>query len=240
MQSSYISYDYNKSIERIDQIIQESENSFEEIKGRSDRSKLTYTNGFYVNCTVIFCDIRDSSKLTESHKRPKLAKLYRAYISEVVAILNGDGNCLEIDIIGDGILGVLEAQYTPQIDRAFSTAAQICSLIDILNCKFKKYDIENIKIGLGISFGRALMIKAGYSGSGINEIVWMGDVVNDACHLSSIPIIFSNHEIFTSDMFYQNLNQYNQKLLHFDYLNKCYRGNIINSEMHAWYNNNCQ
>jgi class 3 adenylate cyclase len=240
MQSSYISYDYTKSIERIDQIIQESENSFEEIKGRSDRSKLTYTNGFYVNCTAIFCDIRDSSKLTESHKRPKLAKLYRTYISEVVAILNGDGNCLEIDIIGDGVLGIFEAQYTHQIDGAFSSASRICSLIDILNCKFKKYDIENIKVGLGISFGRALMIKAGYNGSGINEIVWMGDVVNEACHLSSNPINFSNHEIFASNELFQNLNQHNQKLLQFDFLKNCYHGNIINLEMHAWYNKNCQ
>jgi len=240
MQSSYISYDYAKSIERIDQIIQESENSFEEIKGRSDRSKLTYTNGFYVDCTALFCDIRDSSKLTESHKRPKLAKLYRSYISEVVAILNGDGNCLEIDIIGDGILGIFEAQYTPQIDGAFSTAAQICSLIDILNCKFKKYDIERIKVGIGVSFGRALMIKAGYSGSGINEIVWMGDVVNEACHLSNLPIYSSNHEIFTSEFFYRNLNQDNQNLLRSDYSNNCYRGNIINRGMDAWYRTNCQ
>ena len=31
--------------------------------------------------------------------------------------------------------------------------------------------------------GPALMVKAGYSQSGINDIIWMGDVVNSACHL---------------------------------------------------------
>ena len=29
------------------------------------------------------------------------------------------------------------------------------------------------------------MVKAGYSGSGINDVIWMGDVVNTACHLAN-------------------------------------------------------
>jgi hypothetical protein len=33
--------------------------------------------------------------------------------------------------------------------------------------------------------GRALMIKAGYSGSGIADIVYMGDVVNAAAKLAA-------------------------------------------------------
>ncbi len=29
------------------------------------------------------------------------------------------------------------------------------------------------------------MVKASYSGNNINDVIWMGDVVNSACHLSN-------------------------------------------------------
>jgi hypothetical protein len=29
------------------------------------------------------------------------------------------------------------------------------------------------------------MVKAGYKGSKINDVIWMGDVVNSACHLAN-------------------------------------------------------
>lgn len=27
------------------------------------------------------------------------------------------------------------------------------------------------------------MVQAGYAGSGLNDVIWMGDVVNYACHI---------------------------------------------------------
>ncbi len=35
-----------------------------------------------------------------------------------------------------------------------------------------------------MDYGRVLMIKAGFAGSGINDVVYMGDVVNRAAHLA--------------------------------------------------------
>lgn len=58
----------------------------------------------------------------------------------------------------------------------------------VLNYKLKKagYDTP-IKAGTGASWGRALMIKAGLSGSGINDVVYMGDVVNLTTPQNSPP-----------------------------------------------------
>lgn len=86
MQTNFTYYDFEKSITRIDEILDESDKSFEELNSIPSRDKLTYKNGFYVNCTALFVDIRDSSSLPTKHKRPTLAKIYRSYISEVVAI----------------------------------------------------------------------------------------------------------------------------------------------------------
>ena len=241
MESNHISYEYIKSFERIDTIIATSDNSFEELDEIPSRDKLTLTNGFYVNCSALFVDIRDSSQIPNKHTRPKLAKLYRAYISEIVAIMNGINLCSEINIVGDCVSGIFNTPYKPNFDSVFTIAAQISSFVDVLNYKFKKNNIEQINVGIGLSYGRSLMIKAGYSGSGINDIVWMGEVVNEASKLSSYGNkAWSDDKMMISSIFYDNLNAYNQELLSWHYFRNCYQGNIIQSDMNNWYQEYCK
>lgn len=237
MKSNHIAYDYLKSFERIDIILDESDNSFEELKSIPSREKLTYNNGFYVNCSAIFVDIRKSSQLTDKHLRPKLAKLYRVFISEVVAVMNGNELCAEINIIGDCVSGIFDTPSKDDINSVFSIAARVTSLIKVMNCKFKKREIEQIEVGIGISYGRALMIKAGYNGSGINDVVWMGDVVNESSKLSNEA---ANNQIIVSKVFYDNLNEGNQSLLNSSLWNDYYSGYIINTRMDGWYEENCE
>jgi len=180
LQTNTIAYDYKKSFERIDDILDESDKSFEELNYIPARDKLTYKNGFYVQCSALFVDMRESSELPNKHKRPTLAKIYRSYISEIVAIMNGNIDCKEIEIDGDCISGIYNTPQKADIDSMFKDAYTISSLIKTLNCKYKKRDISEIRVGIGMDYGRALMIKAGYSGSGLNKIVWMGEVVNSA------------------------------------------------------------
>jgi class 3 adenylate cyclase len=241
MKTRLIVYDYEKSFERIDNILESSENSFEELDSIPSRNKLTFTNGFYVNCSALFVDIRDSSSLPSKHNRPKLAKLYRSYISEVVAIMNGSIFCSEVNVVGDGILGIFATPTTLSIDHVFGTSAEISSLIDVLNCKFRKKSISEIVVGIGMSYGRALMIKAGYKGSEINDLIWMGDVVNYAYKLASYGNrTYSDHETMVSEVFYNNLNDDNKNLLSPNYNRSCYHGNVVNAEMNEWYNENCK
>jgi class 3 adenylate cyclase len=241
MESNHIYYDYLKSVERIDNIISEGENSFKVLNTIPSRNELSFTNGFYVYCSALFVDIRNSSQLPDEHYRPKLAKLYRTYISEIVAIMNGNSKCSEINIIGDCVSGIFDAPSTPDIDGLLGTAAQIASLIDILNYKLDQNNIIQITVGIGMSYGRALMIKAGNSGSKINDVVWMGDVVNEASKLGSYGNkTYSDYEIMVSDIFYQNLKEEYKNLLSRNTQKNCYHGNIIDLEMDAWYRKNCQ
>ena len=62
---------------------------------------VTFTNGFYVDCTALFVDICDSSKLPDYQNRPVLAKIYRSFISELVALFNGASKSKEVNINGD-------------------------------------------------------------------------------------------------------------------------------------------
>jgi class 3 adenylate cyclase len=240
MKSNYLSYDYEKSRKRIDEILDAKDTSYEEVEKIPSRDKLTFNNGFYVTKTsALFIDIRGSSKMASDYKRPTLAKIYRSYISECVAVINGNDDCAEVNIHGDCVWGVFDAQYKSQIDGIFSTAAQLSSLIDTLNCKYKKKNINPISVGIGMDFGRVLMIKAGYDGSGLNDIVWMGEVVNDARKLCAHGnrTYYDNETMVSSD-FYGNLNDDNKKLLTWNANRNCYHGNVININMDNWLKDN--
>lgn len=240
MASNFISYDYEKSFQRIDEILATSENAFEELDSIPSREKLTFTNGFYVYCSALFVDIRGSSDLTDEHYRPKLAKLYRAYISEVVAVLNGNLQCAEISIHGDSVCGIFDTPKKWQINHVFSTGAEVASLVKALNCKLGRAEIKGVTVGIGMSYGRALMVKAGCKGSGINDVVWMGDVVNEASQLCSWGNkTWSDLQMMVSEVFYNNLNDHNQELLRWNSERGCYHGSVVSVPMDAWYEQHC-
>jgi class 3 adenylate cyclase len=167
LKSTGTTYNHVSSYNRIRDILDESDNNYEEVDALPAREKLTFKNGFYAYCSAMFVDIRKSSSLPDKYKRPRLAKLYRAYISEMVAVMNGDDNCHEINIVGDGVWSVYNTPYKPDIDGTFSRSAMVNSVAKMLNYQLKKHGYDEIQIGIGTSYGRALVIKAGYSGSGI-------------------------------------------------------------------------
>lgn len=226
MTSNNINYNFEKSEKRIDNILDTSDTSFQEVEKIPLRDKLTFTNGFYVpTISALFVDIRSSSNLPSIHKKSTLAKIYRSYISECVAVINDNIDCAEINIHGDSVWGVFNAKHKSQIDGIFTTALQISLLIKTLNCNYKKRKIEPIKVGIGIDLGEILMIKAGYSVSNINEVVWMGDVINQASKLCSYGNkMYSDKEIMCSPAFYKKLNKDNKKLLSYNNNRKCYHG----------------
>jgi class 3 adenylate cyclase len=240
MKSTYTTYDYKDSRDRIDEILNASDSEFEELDYIPVRERLTFANGFYVKCTAIFVDIRKSSELSSKHTHAPLAKIYRSYISETVAIMNSDNDCKEVSIEGDTVWGIFDTTTRAKIDNVITVAAQISSLIDTLNCKYQRKGISPITIGIGIDYGTALMIKAGYKGSTINEVVWMGDVVGGAAKLCDYGNkTWQDRETMISNVIYSNLNDHNKSLFIYNSFKGCYHGNIINPAMNSWINDNC-
>ncbi len=239
-----ISYDIEKSAKRMDDILNNDNSNFSDKSQIPSRDELTYTNGYYVNVTSIFIDIVGSSNMTDSHKRPTLAKMYRSFISECVAVLNSCDKCKEINIHGDCVWGVFDTPYKSDIDTVFYLAYTINSMIKVLNYKLEKKKYLPISIGIGIDDGRALMIKAGYSGSSINDVIWMGDVINSASHICNKAGRKGRKTIIVSSFIYQNLNEDNQKLLSsyydLDSNRTFYEGNIVNSSIEKWFDENCK
>lgn len=238
-------FDYNieKSAERIQEILDSNNSNYEDIDNIvPSRNSLTYNNGYYVNVTALFIDVVGSSKLIDNCKRPTLAKIYRSFISECVAIITSNLQCREVSIYGDCVWGIFETPVNTNIDSVFSTAAKLNSLVELLNLKLAKKNYPIISVGIGIDYGRALMVKAGYKGSSINDVIWMGNVVNNACHLANYAGRNERKKIIITSTIYTKLNEHNQSLLkpYYDIDQNCfnYEGNIINTSMENWITKN--
>ena len=184
MDSRFIAFDAETCDARIREILDEVGDYEESDNSIPSSNRLTFSNGFYVDCTAVFIDIRGSSSLPSTgHNRPVLAKLYRAFISECAAVLNGDPHCKQVFINGDCVSGIFETPTLPTVNTTLETAARLNSVINLLNWRLQKKNYTTIKCGIGVADGRALMLKAGHFGSNVNDIVWMGDVVNQASNL---------------------------------------------------------
>jgi len=177
-------YQVSDSDTRICDILNATDRSYETVDSIPSVSRLTYANGFYVERVVaVFIDIRGSSQLPSHHTRPVLGKLYRAYLSECVAVLNQDPNCKQIFIQGDCVSGMFDGNEQRFVDDAFFRTCQLNALVNILNWRLAQKGFTTIQCGIGMAYGRALMLQGGCSGTGINEVIWMGDVVNEASKL---------------------------------------------------------
>lgn len=235
MEAKYSFYDFDKSMERIDAILNSSDASYEDRKEIPARAALTFSNGYYVYCSVVFVDMRGSKALAAAHTRPVLAKMYKAYISELVAVIKSHAKVSEIYIEGDCVWGVFNTPKKNDIDEVFSVAAKAASLIDVLNIKYSNKGYSEIKAGIGVSYGESLLVKAGFEGSGINEVVWLGKLVGEAAMLCSYGSKTSaDSPVMVSEVFYNNLDEQNKGFLSWNSNRKCYHGGIAYTLMNDW------
>lgn len=107
-----------------------------------------------------------------------------------------------------------------------------------------------IQAGIGVALGRALVIKAGFSGSGINELIYMGDVVNRASKMCGLAYKEYPSPICVTDTVYVAVGTFiantNTKETYQDWLSeqnhpkhgKVYAGDFHRIKMKEWAENN--
>jgi len=120
MQTTFSSYNYAYSIDRINEILNSSDYNYQEKHSIPLREELTFTNGFYVDCSTMFVDMRGSQELSNKYKRPTLVRIYRSYISELIAVMRSHPKVCELNIQGDCVWGIYDTQYKADIDPLFA------------------------------------------------------------------------------------------------------------------------
>lgn len=154
---------------------------------------LTDSNKIYQGkVSVLFVDMRGSTKLPEQFNKEQLVKIYRSYIRTVVQAIRYSGGVVR-DFMGDGILAVFsDDEHGKSEDKAVYAARYIVTVIDkVLNPVLDKEIKHRISCGIGIHTGEVSLSKVGMKGKEQDEeseneygIAWIGNSTNMACKFS--------------------------------------------------------
>ncbi len=70
--------------------------------------------------------------------------------------------------------------------------------------------------------------------SGINEVVWLGKVVEQTALLCSNANKNGNSRIIVSKKVFNDLSEHNKSILNINNSHNCYHGNVIMKDMNKW------
>lgn len=156
-------------------------------------SDLTDSNKIYRGkVSVLFVDMRESTKLPEKFNAAQLVKIYRSYIRTVVQAIRYSGGVVR-DFMGDGVLAVfVDNTDGKSEDKAVRAARYITTVVDkLLNPVLDREIKHRISCGIGIHTGGITLSKVGMKGKEKQEnaedefgIAWIGNSTNLACKFS--------------------------------------------------------
>lgn len=156
-------------------------------------SDLADSNKIYLSkVSVLFVDMRESTKLPEKFNAAQLVKIYRSYIRTIVQAIRYSGGVVR-DFMGDGVLAVFVDNVDGKSeDKAVRAARYITTAVDkLLNPVLDREIKHRISCGIGIHTGEIALSKVGMKGKEKQEnaedefgIAWIGNSTNLACKFS--------------------------------------------------------
>lgn len=182
-----MSFDFREAKKDIQSIL----NSRIEISERytipESDSLFTYENGVKAWVGSIFVDMVDSTSFFTKNnlKDNTIARIMRAFIEQLVNIMNDNGNCYDIGIRGDCVFGIFQANTRDKIVEMFRTAYCINTFAKMFNKMLEKMNLPKIKSGIGIGSSQEIIVKVGKKRV-VNDKIWIGDAVVNASNLSKI------------------------------------------------------
>lgn len=145
---------------------------------------LTFGNsGRYFYATILYIDIRRSSKLLDCHYYANVAKLLTAFYNAIVRVANQDGGEIR-SFNGDSLLVFYKGTENDTVGKAVQSAMKMSFAInEVVNPIMKS--LSNMDFGIGIDYGKVLVTKVGIGGASNNkDLIWIGNGVNRATKIS--------------------------------------------------------
>ena len=140
--------------------------------------------GHRVRATVMFCDIRGFTSLSEQLPPEETIELLNTYYTLMFNAIGGHGGVVN-QIIGDGLMTIFGAPLPMQDAAASAVAAglEMLEMIELFNQDPERAGKPAIRIGVGISTGEMV---AGYTGTEDRATyTCVGDTVNLAARLEA-------------------------------------------------------
>ena len=136
--------------------------------------------------TFMFCDIRGFTPISEQYKDnpAELTKLINRFLTRMTNVIIGNGGTVD-KFMGDCIMAFWNAPLKTADHQmlAVLTASQMQSELAMLNEQLTAENLPNIKIGIGINSGEALVGNMGSDQRFDYSVI--GDPVNLAARLES-------------------------------------------------------
>jgi len=238
-------YDYAQGKQRIIDIL-DSKTKIETSKSipKSDE-EFTYENGIISWVGALFVDIRDSSKYFTENKPDIVARVIRAFCSEIISILSKNDSYRQIGIRGDCVYAIYSCPTLSQINSIMNDATYINTFQEMFRKILSKKKFPTFSFGIGIGASEDLIIKAGQKGSGINDLIWIGDAVLDASNMSSIANKNGFNPIVMNSCFYYNIKDMKASSEHtfgefivskysYDLGEEVYHTDMVNTAFNNW------
>ena len=147
-------------------------------------SKLTFgCTGLTFPATVLYIDMRGSTKVLNLHQRRVVAKIHMTYYHAIVKVAKADGGEIR-SFNGDSLLVFFYGTTNDVARKAVRSAMKMkYAITDIINETLKDY--TDIDFGIGIDCGDVLATKVGLGGTDeTKDLIWIGNAVNRSTKIS--------------------------------------------------------
>lgn len=228
-------YSFEESLSRLDQMLNAQGKAEDPtLSSVPLLSSIPRKGGVVTYCSVLQLEMKVSSE----NSFEKIIYLYRAFLSEAVAIVSSHSRCLDVVALGTRLTAVFNTPLKKDIEALIDRAAMINSLAQVVSKKAAGVGLPEINIKIAIDYGKVMLMR--YGKYHVEEmepqaLVWIGDPVERTARLLSASDL--TVMVLISDIVYGNLNENYQKFFHRNLKYSCYGADVINSYMKNWLNN---
>jgi hemerythrin len=148
--------------------------------------------------TVLFCDIRDFTSLSESMGPQQNFNFLNSYLVQMEPVISEHGGFID-KYIGDAIM----ALFPDSPDAALRCSLAMLKKLDEYNVGRERAGYRSIRIGIGINTG--IVILGTIGGEARMDGTVIGDAVNFASRLERltkdyrVPILISEYTVYSLD-----------------------------------------
>jgi class 3 adenylate cyclase len=146
--------------------------------------------------TVLFCDIRNFTTLSEKHSPVEITQLLNVYLQAITECIFKNGGTID-KFIGDAIMAYFGAPLA-QTDhplRAVATALDMIETLETVKQRWRELGEETLSIGIGIHTGEAIVGNLGskerFDYTVIGDTVNTAQRIEDATKIASVPLLVS-------------------------------------------------
>ena len=148
--------------------------------------------------TVLFCDIRNFTTLSEKLSAEKVVGLLNKYFDKMIDVIFHNKGTLN-KFMGDGMMVIFGAplEDDKQEENAVNAAVSMVQTLKSINDEIAKDGIEAIKIGVGVHTGLAVVGNIGSDKR--MEYTAIGDTVNVAARVEQLAKNYDDPIIVTEE-----------------------------------------